>query len=478
MPHYTEDLSRGWLIVPLLILYLLDLGGVGFLGPDEPRYASIGREMARSGDLVTPRLDGYAWFEKPPLLYWAIALGRVLRLPDEWAARLPIALSSVAFLVFFFLTVMRAFSPRTAIASTVILSTSAGWLVYSFVAVPDLLMSATLAAAMFITLFDTRPKPGYLAGALLGLSMLAKAFVPLVLFAPVFLIARGRRLTILAGCLVVGTPWYVVCWLRHGAPFWNEIFWKQQVQRALTPALQHVQPAWYYVPVLLAGLFPWTPLAGLLLRRKTYEDVGVRFLTAWIGFALVFFSLVINKLPGYVLPLLPPLAIVLAVALERAGSSATWWLTASTLLLVLLPTIVAAVPDALLFGITKTHLAFAPGFPFVVVAAGVWWLAWRDKPSLAILAAAMAVVFAMAYVKGATFPMLDERVSVRAFWRANHPAPNVCLDESVRREWEYGLNYYAGHLFRQCTEDEPDTFPRITVRDGHLTLTELPREIY
>lgn len=477
MPHYTEDLSRGWLIVPLLILYLLDLGGVGFLGPDEPRYASIGREMARSGDLVTPRLDGRPWFEKPPLLYWEIAFGRLLRLPDEWAARLPVALSSVAFLVFFFLTVMRAFSPRTAIASTVILSTSAGWLVYSFVAVPDVLMSATLAAAIFITLFDTRPKQGYIAGALLGLSILAKAFVPVVLFAPVFLIARRRRLTILAGCIVVATPWYLLCWLRNGAAFWNELFWKQQVQRAFNPALQHVQPRWFYVPVLLAGLFPWTPLAGLLLRRKIYEDVGVRFLTAWIGFALVFFSLIINKLPGYVLPLLPPLAIVLAVALEKAGSSVTWWLTASALLLLLLPMIVAALPDALLSGVTKAHVVFAPGFPFLLPAAGVWWLAWRDKPSLALLTAAMTVVFAMAYVKGTTFPAIDDHVSVRGFWQANHPAPNVCLDESVRREWEYGLNYYAGHAFQQCTEDEPDTNPRITVRDGRLTIVGIRPEL-
>src|ERR1017187_5923888 len=68
--HYSEDLSRSWLILPLLLLYLLDLGGVVFLSKDEPRYASIGREMARSGDLVTPRLNGAAWFEKPPLLYW------------------------------------------------------------------------------------------------------------------------------------------------------------------------------------------------------------------------------------------------------------------------------------------------------------------------------------------------------------------------------------------------------------------------
>ncbi len=75
---------------------------MGFISTDEPRYASIGREMARSGDWVTPRLDGAAWFEKPPLLYWMIAAGNLARLPDEWAARLPVALLSLAFLLLFF----------------------------------------------------------------------------------------------------------------------------------------------------------------------------------------------------------------------------------------------------------------------------------------------------------------------------------------------------------------------------------------
>src|SRR5579862_2966122 len=132
MPHYTGDLPRSWLIIPLLILYLPGLGSVGFLGPDEPRYASIGREMAHSGDLVTPRLDGQPWFEKPPLLYWMVAAGHWAHLPDEWAARLPVALSSIAFLLFFYWIVRREFSSATALAATAILSTSAGWLAYSF----------------------------------------------------------------------------------------------------------------------------------------------------------------------------------------------------------------------------------------------------------------------------------------------------------------------------------------------------------
>ena len=79
-PTYTGGLSKYWLFVPLLVVYLSSLGRVGFLGPDEPRYASIGREMAHSGDWVTPRLDGSPWFEKSPLLYWMTGAGHKLHL--------------------------------------------------------------------------------------------------------------------------------------------------------------------------------------------------------------------------------------------------------------------------------------------------------------------------------------------------------------------------------------------------------------
>src|SRR5881409_679220 len=92
-----------WIAVPLLFfLYLFDLAGTGVLGPDEPRYASIAREMARSGDWITPRLWGEPWFEKPALLFWMTGAAFRLGLNADLAPRLPVAIASVAFLIFFF----------------------------------------------------------------------------------------------------------------------------------------------------------------------------------------------------------------------------------------------------------------------------------------------------------------------------------------------------------------------------------------
>lgn len=464
-------MSRSWLIVPLLILYLLDLGGVGFISTDEPRYASIGREMARSGDWVTPRLDGDGWFEKPPLLYWMVAAGHIVRLPDEWAARLPVALLSLAFLLLFFFAIAREFTTRTAIAAVTILSTSAGWLAYSFGALTDLPMSAMLGAAMLVTLFEKKKWSGLAAGALLGLAVLAKAFVPVVLFAPVFVIAKGKRWAIAAGLIAVAVPWHLLCFMRNGQTFWAEYFWRQQFSRFFTTERQHVHAWWYYVPVLLAGLFPWTPLVALIARRSTYIDIRIRYLGGWLLYGLVFFSASQNKLAGYLLPLMPGLALLLAVGIDQGiekSKIVPWLLAASTALLIVLPTVVGSLPEALISGVGKAHIEPALGMPFLLVAGAVWWLSWSGKPSLAMLAVGMAVVFAVAYFKGSAFPELDDRVSVRGFWRAHGAeAGGACL-EGVGRTWEYGLNYYAGHPFPACSAGE---LPKIEVKDSRLTLT-------
>ena len=123
---------------------------------------------------------------------------------------------------------------------------------------------------------------------------------------------------------------------------------------------------------------------ALLFRPKTYQDERIRFLVLWLVFALVFFSVAQNKLPGYVLPLLPALAIVLAVALDKTPA-AGWWIGACVVLLIATPAIAALLPDALLSGVTSAHFSFsrlvARGWPFALAAGGVFWLAWVGKTS-------------------------------------------------------------------------------------------------
>lgn len=484
-PGYTGVLQKLTLIAALAFLYFTNLGGVGFLGPDEPRYASIGREMARSGDWVTPRLDGQAWFEKPPLLYWTTAAGNWIGLTDEWAARLPIALIGFGFLLFFYRTLEREFSPRVALSATAILGASAGWLSLSFVAVTDLPMSAALNGALLVSLFGPQAlgarstggrearytAQGYLAGFLLGVAVLAKAFVPLVLIVPVFLIARGKRLRMLAACVLTAAPWHVLCYLRNGSAFWDVYFWQHQVGRFWSTDLGHAQPFWYYLPMLLAGLFPWTALVGLIPRALS--DERVRFLLLYLGWGLAFFSASTNKLPAYVLPLLPALAVALAVGLEKTKSAA-WWLVACALSLAAVPMIAAILPDALNNGLSSVTWRGGFGWPLLipVVAAGVAWsLAkndadqeWSDRRRWAALMVALAAVASVAYLKSSAFPVLDQRVSVRAFWRAHPEAAGACLS-GVKRDVDYGLRYYAERSMQDCADGQR---PAIVLRDGVL----------
>ena len=447
-------MSRAWLIPPLLILYTLHLGGVGFLGPDEPRYASAGREMARSGDLITPRLDGQPWFEKPPLLYWMIAGGHWAGLPGEWAARLPVALASVAFLVFYYRSLAREFSQELALTASAILATSAGWITYSFAALTDLGMSAALGASVLIALYGTREGSGWVAGAFLGVSILGKGLVPVALFAPLLLFVPGRRVAIAAGALAVAAPWHLWSLALNGGAFWDDYFWKQHVARFFTPALEHVQPFWFYVPVLLAALFPWTPLAALLARPGVYADVRVRLLGAWAAYGLLFFSISRNKLPGYILPLMPALALMMAASLDAARAKKAW-LGACAALLGVLPAVASILPGGLLSGIGDVNVIISPsGLLFAAAAACVWWLASKDRQQAAVLSVALAAGMGIVYIKYTAFPPLDRGVSVRAFWQANREAAGRACVGEIRRTWQYGLNYYAGRVLPPCSVSE------------------------
>jgi len=298
--------------------------------------------------------------------------------------------------------------------------------------------------------------------------------VPVVLIAPVLLIAKGKRLVTLAAAAAVAAPWFILCFLRNGHAFWDDFFWKQHVARFLTPSLEHVQPFWYYVPILLGGLFPWTPLAALLVRRQLYADRRVRLLAAWVLYGMIFFSIARNKLPGYLLPLFPAVAIVLAASLEEVPVK-KWWLAACAMLLVGLPTVAGILPNALLAGLSRSHVAFAAqGLVFAAVAAVVWWLAWKQKVEAALLTVALAAGLGGVYMKYGVFPVLDATVSVRSFWRAHQKEVSAGCVDGVSRAWQYGLNYYAGHEIPACTAADGSTRPRIATRDRRLEMRTSP----
>jgi hypothetical protein len=172
---------------------------------------------------------------------------------------------------------------------------------------------------------------------------------------------------------------------------------------------------------------------------------------------------------------MPPLTIILAYALNKlpgmsgAEQSRTpaWWITACTLPLIAIPTVARVLPDALLSGITKVNISLGLALPFLAASGLVFALGWFYRPQLAMLLAALTVVVGIAYLKVIVFPALDARYSVRVFWNSNQPGvAEACLDD-IRRDWQYGLNYYAQQPIPSCSDKMP---LHIEMQGGRLRL--------
>ncbi len=450
-------------------LYLTGLTAMGMVGPDEPRYADVGRAMARSGDWITPYLRGRPWFEKPALLYWMTGAGFRLGLGPELAPRLPVALLSLAFLAFFWWRLRLEWDARVASFATAMLATSAGWLTYSHIAVTDLPLAVFFAAAVLLALPWYTGRSAYAreltaSAACLGLAVLAKGLVPLVLFFPV--VALGWRRwrdwlrpgPVLAFSLCA-LPWYLLCLIRNGGEFPRVFFVEQQFARFGSPALQHVQPWWFYIPILLVLLYPWFPILALAPRgfAGPGRDPRVVLLAVVAAFGMIFFSAAVNKLPGYLLPLLPLVCAATGFALARTQRPAAA-LIPVVALLGALPLLARTGPAALARGlrsaqIPRTDLLFALAAAAVAGTVLVLTARARAFPVAATLAAVGFLWF-----QRIAIPAFDLAASARPLWLADRPA---CAPD-LPRPLLYGLYYYADRQVPNCPVVDPIVDPNRT----------------
>jgi len=333
----------------LCIGYFTHLGALGFVGPDEPRYAWIARDMAETGDWVTPRLYGRPWFEKPPLYYWGAALSFKIFGVSEASARLPSAfLALLATLALAQLT-WRLYGAETARWLLLLLPTTIGMIGFSHAASTDMPFSATLTIAMVAAAAIVRldvhsqtpersastPWPALiLFGLFLGLAVLAKGPAAIILcggalFFWALFTKRWRdafRLFHPAAVAIfcfTALPWYILC-ARRNPDFLRIFFLEHNFKRYLTPEFQHIQPLWFYLPVVFVALLPWTPLLLRTLseirpafQNRLNSGATPIFVTCWAIFPCLFFSFSRSKLPGYILPAIPPLVLLCSGALTK-----------------------------------------------------------------------------------------------------------------------------------------------------------------
>jgi 4-amino-4-deoxy-L-arabinose transferase-like glycosyltransferase len=457
-------------------LYLADLTGMGMVGPDEPRYAYVGRAMAQSGDWITPRLWGgeswdrpsfdKPWFEKPALLYWMTAAGFRLGLGPDLAPRLPVAVLSVLFLGFFWWRLSVEWSRRAACYATAMLATSAGWLTYSHVAVTDLPLAAFFSAAVLLSMPWMSPQNRNearvdltAAAACLGLATMAKGLVPLVLFVPVLVMGWRRwrdwfRPGPLLAFSVCALPWYVLCTIRNGSEFLRVFFLEQQFGRFRSAALQHVQPPWFYIPVFLVLLYPWFPLLAfpcVVLPADIRRDSRIRILAAVLAFGFFFFSMSVNKLPGYLLPLMPVAFTLLGLGLSRASRPAVACI-APVVVLGALPLLSGIAPRVLAsHGLWSANIPWIPAAVWLIAAGIAGAILARLAPKQAFGAAAALAGLGFLWFQFVTFPGFDALASARPLWRAEHPK---CAPP-VSRDMLYGLYYYSGRQISACPVLDP-----------------------
>jgi 4-amino-4-deoxy-L-arabinose transferase-like glycosyltransferase len=320
--------------------------------------------------------------------------------------------------------------------------------------VPDLPMSAALAGGMLVVLSG---RGRVLAGALLGGAVLVKGLAPLPLFLPVLWFWRKRArdlLVLLAVAFAVAAPWYLLMTWRNGWPFLEDFFWKQHFLRYLTGALQHQRPLWFYVPVLLAGFFPWSPLFVLLFGQRMYTDARIRFLLVWFVWGFLFFSLGVNKLPGYMLPMLPAVAALVGVAVEEAKQPTVILaslLASCAVSLAPVPAIERVLPQALIAGLSRTDVRFAPSVwmaPVLLITFTSGYLAWKGHRACAVAAIALLTTIAVVRVISEVYPALDRDASARVRWRSS--ADSIICISNANRSLRYGLSYYTGRSLPDC----------------------------
>jgi len=395
-----------WLLAAaFLAIWLGTLGYRHLIPTDEGRYAEIAREMFVSGDWVTIRYNALKYFEKPPLQMWGTALAYTLFGIGDWQARLFTALSGIVGIVFTVLAAARWWGKRTAVISGLVLVSAPLWNVGSHFNSLDMGVAGCMTMALGALLLAQHPdatraqQRGWMwaCWASMALAVLSKGLIGVVLPGFVLvvytLVARDwalwKRLHLVTGLIIffaVGAPWFVLISMRNPEFAWF-FFVHEHFQRFTSTVHNRNAPLWYFVPLLVAGFLPWLAqlpsAARLTFARGETASNGFRptlMLGLWAILIFAFFSISDSKLPGYIFPIIPALAILGALVLEHTSERAWRWQLKGFLALALAG-LAASGYVATMSSDMYPNAVFAQFAMFLAVAfaagAGFTWLALR-----------------------------------------------------------------------------------------------------
>jgi len=463
-------------------LFFYGLGAFGLLGADEPRYAQVAREMLDRSDWVTPTLQGKPWLEKPVLYYWQAMLSfRVARGVTDQAARVP-AVFDAAMLVAAIYWFLRRFRPGSELDGALIAASCAAVIGFARAAATDMPLAAAFAIALlaWYAWYESR-RHFYLAVSyiFLALGTLAKGPVaPALAAVIIFLFVAVKRdwrtiprtlwIPGIALYLAVMLPWYIAVQLRN-PEFFRFFILEHNLGRFSHDVYHHRQPFWFYLPVFLLAMMPWTLALILAVAERVRliwsegkeafsspEDSWPLFLLIWMLAPILFFSASQSKLPGYILPAVPAGALLVAEYLaahrseDRSSNdkkfsplfAAAHGVLCGLLIFSALSAASIAIHRHLLWG-TGTYVAAAIAAMF---ALGIG-AALLSRAGLRLLSRAtmFAVVVSVAAIIRFAAPVIDATQSARpiaesiqAFSR--EPVPIALYH--INRVQEYGLEFY------------------------------------
>jgi 4-amino-4-deoxy-L-arabinose transferase-like glycosyltransferase len=465
-----SNMSRRWLWL-LLAVAVLWFGNIEYrklIRPDEGRYAEIPREMVVSGDWVTPRLNDLKYFEKPPLQYWATAVAYEAFGEHQWTSRLWCAATGFAGLLLVWFVGGRLFGKAAGCYAAVLLGSS---LLYALMAHINTL---DMGVTFFITLgisslllgqqagADARTRRNWmmLAWVALALAVLSKGVMGLVLpGAALFLYSLAQRdVTVwkrmhwgvgLPLFLLVAAPWFYLV-MKANPEFFQRFFIYEHITRFTTKELGRYQPWYYFVPVLLLGMLPWTVLMFDTLLC-TWKDSAradkafnpERFLLVWAVFIYLFFSVSGSKLPSYLLPMFPALALLMGRQLAAMPAQRLFWLIVPLLPLALAA--LAAAPFTARTADTPLQLQMYGAYAHWLIAAALVWLAgmaaallWlrRGRKPLAVLLLALSSLLAAQLGTSGYNTIARERSA--------HD-----LAEAIRPQVGMDVPFYSVHMYEQ-----------------------------
>ena len=412
-----------FLLALVLLVWFGTLDYRNLVRPDEGRYAEIPREMAVSGDWLTPRLNNLKYFEKPALQYWATAAAYNVFGEHHWTARLWSALTGFAGLLLAWYTARRLWGEPAGMYSALVL---AGSVLYAAIGhINTLDMGVTFFMFLGLAGFLLAQRDGaserdnrlwmHVVWAALALSVLSKGLIGMVLPGAVLVIytliqrdfALWRRLHFLTGVplfFAIAAPWFVAVSIAN-PEFFHFFFIHEHFERFLTKGHNRYHPWYTFIPILALGILPWLLMLFPALGRAWKAEPGrfqpKRFLLVWAVFIFVFFSVSSSKLPSYILPIFPALALLIGAYLPHAKARGLFWMVAP--IAALAATSVVLSPLSVMFAGEEVPLALYQQYArWLAVAALVWavgsfvalyWLR-REKVTAGLVALGLSTLCA------------------------------------------------------------------------------------